>query len=503
MSFVSIHARHKTLDRSKLINVDNRKAYQTDIVKCLSSFDWIIISVLTVITAVTRLFFIGQPMRYDESFTYLMFVDKGFKDLFYYPLPNNHILHTLLVEASVVIGGSSPESIRIPALLAGIALTPMIFAVCRQIIPERSGLFAASAICVSPYFTLYSTNARGYTLLLLIMLAIFFVSLRHLNSWDFNIKHLALISLLCALALFTMPSALMAITGILLWLTCSMVALGYPSKEALKKVLIPIVLLAGILTFLLYLPSIIITGGVEPIINNRFVTSSPWEVFLNKALPHLVEIYSLWSRDVPSAIIVLTAFFCFAGLLYAWKYRNYPLLILLPSILAASLLILVFKHRIPYARTWIFLLPPILILADAGFSFFLKKLPTVFRSAILGLLLPGVLYASYSLVSDNTISKYPDTGAFPEASLIATRLNEIGGPNDKITAKTPADFPLYYYLKRYNYPNLSETTSHRTPETFIVVSNQHYKLEDITGDPVEKLFTINNATLYRVTRTPQ
>jgi len=78
------------------------------------------LAMITGIGLTVRGYFLAQAMRYDEAYTFLNFVNRGLFRIFYYPLPNNHVLHTILVRASIGIFGSHPVAIRLPAFLAGV-----------------------------------------------------------------------------------------------------------------------------------------------------------------------------------------------------------------------------------------------------------------------------------------------------------------------------------------------------------------------------------------------
>ena len=94
-----------------------------------------------------RGYYLSQPMRYDEAFSFLNFVHRGFPALFFYPLPNNHVLHSILVKAVTQVWGNSPASIRFTAFLAGIATMPLLFCLCRRL--GKSGILQRRRFSVS------------------------------------------------------------------------------------------------------------------------------------------------------------------------------------------------------------------------------------------------------------------------------------------------------------------------------------------------------------------
>ena len=177
------------------------------------AFGWIVL--LIGIAAVVGLCLLGQPVRYDEAFTYLTFIEPGGSYLFYYPLPNNHVLYTLLASASSFFFGSSPVSLRWPALAFSLAAVVLAFRVGRMASGKNGGYLAASGVALCPILVSYSVLARGYSLqilLVLAMLAVVFDDAR----FPWKTKPVVL-ALLAAAALFVMPSAAYMVGGIALW----------------------------------------------------------------------------------------------------------------------------------------------------------------------------------------------------------------------------------------------------------------------------------------------
>ena len=63
---------------------------------------WLGTAAVTILGALLRLRHLGQPMRFDESMTFLLSVEEGPADVMTdYAIPNNHILHNLLAGAFV------------------------------------------------------------------------------------------------------------------------------------------------------------------------------------------------------------------------------------------------------------------------------------------------------------------------------------------------------------------------------------------------------------------
>src|SRR6185436_2742479 len=87
---------------------------------------------ILVAAVAIRVAYLDVPMRYDEATTYDNFVSKPlWVALANYATPNNHLLNTFLAKVSVGVFGNEPWAVRLPALVAGIALVPATLALGR------------------------------------------------------------------------------------------------------------------------------------------------------------------------------------------------------------------------------------------------------------------------------------------------------------------------------------------------------------------------------------
>src|SRR3569833_223385 len=124
-----------------------------------------------------RIAYLSQPMRYDEAVTYLYFATRSWLTVFAsYRYPNNHIFHTALVKISTGALGNAPWAIRIAALGIGIGTLALTFIVGRRLGGRPAAWLGTAIVDASGPLILYSTNARGYsivgcaTLLMLLLL---------------------------------------------------------------------------------------------------------------------------------------------------------------------------------------------------------------------------------------------------------------------------------------------------------------------------------------------
>ena len=66
--------------------------------------------------------------------------------------------------------GSSPELVRLPALIAGIASIPLVYSVGARTVGRGAALLAAALTTLSPFMIFYSAEARGYAVLMALVL---------------------------------------------------------------------------------------------------------------------------------------------------------------------------------------------------------------------------------------------------------------------------------------------------------------------------------------------
>ncbi len=187
-----------------------------------------------------RLPFVSQSLWYDEMYTLLHFVSQPWSAIVSGPYsPNNHILYSLLAKLSITLCGISEYTLRLPSVLAGALIG---IAIAWPLRKERplAALTLGLVITLNPWLITLSTEARGYTLLLLLsVLATNALPARpQVVAWKY--------ALLAALAMYTIPIALFLIVahGI------SMFAL----RRALVSTWLRSATAAALITLLLYSP---------------------------------------------------------------------------------------------------------------------------------------------------------------------------------------------------------------------------------------------------------
>ena len=105
--------------------------------------------------------------------------------------------------------------IRIPSLVCGVALVPMVFMVGRRLVSVPAALAATGFVALSPFLVWYSAEARGYALLAVLVVGstwALLVALERGGFWRW-----ALLAVLVAATLLTHYTALFVIGAQFLW----------------------------------------------------------------------------------------------------------------------------------------------------------------------------------------------------------------------------------------------------------------------------------------------
>ncbi|HIF02302.1 MAG TPA: hypothetical protein EYQ84_02870 [Nitrospinaceae bacterium] len=179
----------------------------------------ILLSFIAVIIlgTVIRLVAISVPLYGDELATISIWASMPLLDIpTHYEYPNNHIFHTLVVATIFKIFGLDPFLIRTPVLICGIGSIALAFFTTHRITRNfHAGLAVSLLIAINGGHIFYSTNARGYMLILLIGQYIFHRlivwideskdSLRGTKEF-FNLKELSVLAGLMMIGTWTLPT---------------------------------------------------------------------------------------------------------------------------------------------------------------------------------------------------------------------------------------------------------------------------------------------------------
>ncbi len=94
----------------------------------------------------------------------------------------NPPLYFWLARASEALLGDSERSLRLVSLLAGTTAIPMTYSLGRRTFGRGAGLIGAALIALSPYLIFFSTEARAYALVMVLLLGSTLALLRALEE---------------------------------------------------------------------------------------------------------------------------------------------------------------------------------------------------------------------------------------------------------------------------------------------------------------------------------
>ncbi len=348
-----------------------------------------------------RLFFINQPIDYDEAYSFTEFAQHSFQQVISdYHVPNNHVFHTILMRVSFLLFGAAPWAIRMPVLLAGLALIPVAYLLAKRIYGISVALIAASLVAAAPILIYYSVTARGYILVSLftiLVLTLGFYLIRHRNLFAW-----ILLIVFITLGFYTLPIMLYPFGILLTWLVMR-VLLGdlgseYPSLRNWLKYIITASFIAGLFTILCYLP-IFLKNGVLNFFNGATVVNSlSLSVFLASFPARLNDLLNNWRFRTPPFIETILIAGLFISLFVHRAVSKVRVPLQAAVLLFLSLILLVQRPN-SMPRIWLWLLPLCLIFSAAGFVGLFQWLARplsapAFRTALLGVVVLMILGGS-------------------------------------------------------------------------------------------------------------
>jgi hypothetical protein len=350
-----------------------------------------------VIPLVCSLFYaITLPVTYDEAFTYVYFTrNSPLVSMSFYPSTNNHILFSLITNFTQYIPFVSPLlSIRLPSLIISLIAWGVLYHVYRQSASEKPALIFTAVVSMLFMSVYYSFMARGYALVMLFFILACY-SMWRITKDNRATNHWILFTISSVLGCYAMPSYAYA------WLSCCVLLAVYAHSG--RKQLLMSISGTVIITALLYLP-IFIVSGIESVINNKHLQGVPFHVFRSK-------VDSFWYQAIGEmtglhTMLVLTLLGI--GLLYMIMSRHWKAINMFLILVLTPVLILTYQSIIPFARTFAYLLPIILLVIAALYTQWLQTASSRIVLGIAIVLQLGLWFNFHRLIGpyDSVYSDY-------------------------------------------------------------------------------------------------
>jgi hypothetical protein len=182
----------------------------------LSRSEWVAVTILLMLGILFRLCQMQRMLHGDEIWTAFAFSRNPFAAITEYWTTNNHILHSFLLALILPVVGDSPWAIRSVAFVTGILIIPLTYVWVRSLVSERpssTALLATAVVVCNPLLCQYSACARGYCLQALLAVMAWIAADRFCRGRN---DYVLLLSTICALALWTMPTSSIIVAGVFL-----------------------------------------------------------------------------------------------------------------------------------------------------------------------------------------------------------------------------------------------------------------------------------------------
>ncbi len=332
---------------------------------------WLIMAYIVV----SRTYLATQwPLMLDEAFSYLFFVKKGFFVIItYYPGPNNHIFYNLLCWPFELLLNTPVWIMRIPGLVLGFLVPLLSFIWLRNRFDTWLAFLSLTVISLPFNLTIYSFLGRGYMVQLLLMLFTAYCFFKYLKTDNRLYRLLFIIG--SVLGFFTIPTFLYP------WISMWVLAAVIYNKFVVVSLrqLLRLIFTVGFLTFLCYLPVLIISGP-KLLFGNSWIQPLPFDGYFSEWLWYLDSYFNnLWNMDengwIVSLVVVILAislrkYLFFMEKVPAWDswLKAWALIILMP-------LVLIFIQRVlPFQRVWLYVVLFNSVMAVFVFYIWLRRL---------------------------------------------------------------------------------------------------------------------------------
>jgi len=391
-----------------------------------------------------RWHFLFDPVGFDEADSITSYGSRPLLiGLSWYSLPNNHIFHTLWMHFAWQLFGAWEWAIRLPALVAGLILIPVTYAIGKQFYDRPTGLLAAGLVTASPWLVLYSVESRGYTILCVLACLLWLCSRSLLRDDAWPVW--CCWALVIGLGFYTIPTFLFVAAGAALWLLLNIWDRPDPARRRFLRRGVTATAISIALTALFYLP-VLLVMGLGPLVSNPFVKPRTLSYVIERAPVSFGELIHFWTGDYPGLVTALLAAALLFGLIWRFRGNGYRV----PPLLAAvfmGLLLALAQRVVPYTRVWTYLTPLAAITTAAGLAWVLGRVSTSLRlAAALSLLIATGL--GYFVWHGSVV---PSRSSHPGIENIAVWLRGNIRAGDIVTCERTAIGPLSYYLRRHDY----------------------------------------------------
>jgi uncharacterized membrane protein len=144
---------------------------------------WVWLTALTILAAGLRVIEVNQGLWWDEIYFLVTTVRRPLAEIItIFPGDTQHPLYSILARLSILAFGEHVWSLRLPAVVFGVASIPALYFLGVSVASRTEALIAAALLAVSYHHVWFSQNARGYTALAFWTLSSTFFLLRGMRT---------------------------------------------------------------------------------------------------------------------------------------------------------------------------------------------------------------------------------------------------------------------------------------------------------------------------------
>ena len=303
---------------------------------------WIVAGLLAVALAL-RVYRLDTELWMDEIFLRARYAPLEFRQLLStYDSQNHQPFYSLLARFSFLVAGGSDWSLRVPAVVMGVASLWALWWFARRVTSRNEALLAVAILAVSYHHIWFSQNARGYTAMMLLTVLSTGAFLRLCEGTRQPRRVTWIYAILMALATYTHLTAAFVAVGHAVAL---LLVTQWRSGEARRRVMWPAaaIALSAVLTIVLYAPMLpqvwrqITTPTMAGVTVE--LTGAGWMV--REALRVLGEGIPGGLVTVAVALIVLSL-----GIVSFWRQSRLTTLLMFTPVWVTLVAILAARHNL-------------------------------------------------------------------------------------------------------------------------------------------------------------
>lgn len=391
-----------------------------------------------------RIRHLGRAVRFDEAWTYMEFASRPLVvAVSNYHVPNNHLLHTVLVHFSTRLFGHTLFGLRFPAFVIGCLVILVSWFVTRALYGQLAGILAAGCVAALPTFIEFSVNSRGYALQWLFILIAIWLAATLVKNPSSRIGWLGFV-LAGVAGVFTIPTTLIALAGIFAWMLVATLAVGESGRiRDLSASAARAGLAIGLLSTLLYVPALL-ARGPQFLMAKKDVA---WQQrdFTGGLVGMVQCVWIEWTAGVPAGVLwVLLGGFAI-GLAFSRRIGGRLASLSIALWLSSGLFILV-RHVFAYPRVWSYLLLSVVMTACGGLSLVLAWLAgqsPLRRVALAGVVSVGLaVLVSAGVIKQRVLFTSIETGRILDADQIVDFLMGELRPGDFLETNSLIEYEL-------------------------------------------------------------